>query len=303
MSRSRRKTPISGVTTAVSDHCWKKMASRKLRHRAKQSLNTTLDGDRFAGKRWDLVNPWSSQKDGKNTGRAPIRRGCESSVAKAAYAIAYNGETRQLRGMKRTLISMLCLIAAACGDNDRDDRSLRVALPEEGASAAFRATRAGSAGTPPVPAVWNYDTSAHAARYGPPGASPLLSISCEGWDQRAARLVIVRYAAADRGAEALFAIQGSKGILRLPVGAVKVGQQGYVWRGGLDAGDPRAEVLLGSGLKATVPGGGELDLPPMGAAGAVVSECVLRPTRDERQAVAQTLPNLASNPETSPADR
>ena len=65
MSRSRRKTPITGITTVESDHCWKKMASRKLRHRAKQSLNTTLDGDRFAGKRWDLVNPWCSQKDGK----------------------------------------------------------------------------------------------------------------------------------------------------------------------------------------------------------------------------------------------
>ncbi len=64
MSRSRRKTPISGITTADSDHLWKKMAS--LRHRVKQHLNATLDGDRFAGKRWDLVNPWSSQKDGKS---------------------------------------------------------------------------------------------------------------------------------------------------------------------------------------------------------------------------------------------
>ena len=65
MSRSRRKTPISGITTATSDHPWKKMAARKLRHRVKQELGATLDGDRFAGKRWDLVNPWSSVKDGK----------------------------------------------------------------------------------------------------------------------------------------------------------------------------------------------------------------------------------------------
>ena len=42
------------------------MAARKLRHRSKQELNTSLDGDRFAGKRWDLVNPWSSEKDGKD---------------------------------------------------------------------------------------------------------------------------------------------------------------------------------------------------------------------------------------------
>ena len=205
--------------------------------------------------------------------------------------------------MKRTLISMFCLIAAACGDNDRDDRSIRVALPEEGASTAFRPTRAGSAETPPIPAVWNYDPSAHAARYGPPGAPALLVISCEGLDKHAARLVIVRYAAADKGAEALFAIQGSKGILRLPVSAVPLRPQDYAWRGVLDAADPRAGVLLGQGLKATVPGGGELDLPPMGAAGNVVRECVTRQAQQARTTVAQTLPNLASNPETSPADK
>ena len=66
MSRSHRKTPISGITTADSDHPWKKMAARKLRHRVKQELKATLDGDRFAGKRWDLVNPCSSEKDGKS---------------------------------------------------------------------------------------------------------------------------------------------------------------------------------------------------------------------------------------------
>lgn len=65
MSRSRRKTPIFGHTTAESDHPWKKQAARALRRSAKQRLEATLDADRFAAKRWDLVNPWSSQKDGK----------------------------------------------------------------------------------------------------------------------------------------------------------------------------------------------------------------------------------------------
>jgi hypothetical protein len=65
VSRSRRKTPITGITTAKSDHLWKKKAARKLRRAVKQRLNSSLDGDRFAGKRWDLVNPWSSEKDGK----------------------------------------------------------------------------------------------------------------------------------------------------------------------------------------------------------------------------------------------
>jgi hypothetical protein len=65
MSRSRRKTPITGFTSADSDHRWNKAAARKLRRRVRQHLSVTLDGDRFAGKRWDLVNPWSSEKDGK----------------------------------------------------------------------------------------------------------------------------------------------------------------------------------------------------------------------------------------------
>ncbi len=66
MSRSHRKTPIFGHTTAESDHDWKKKAARLLRHRVKQHLNATLDGDRFAGKRWELVDPWTSDKDGKH---------------------------------------------------------------------------------------------------------------------------------------------------------------------------------------------------------------------------------------------
>ena len=66
MSRSRRKTPIFGNTTAKSDAEWKAKAARKLRHRVKQHLETTLDGDGFAGKRWDVENPWCAPKDGKH---------------------------------------------------------------------------------------------------------------------------------------------------------------------------------------------------------------------------------------------
>jgi hypothetical protein len=71
MSRSRRKTPISGNTTAKSDGAWKAKAARVLRHRVKQRLNTTLDPDPFAGKRWDAVNPWDAPKDGKHWLRKP----------------------------------------------------------------------------------------------------------------------------------------------------------------------------------------------------------------------------------------
>ena len=214
-----------------------------------------------------------------------------------------NPKRASTRVMNRLPIMVLCLFAAACGNNDRDESSIKIALPEAGSSGRHALADSLLAKTPSAPSAWTHSPSARAAWYGPPDAPALLAISCEGWDGRAARLVIVRYAPADKGAEALFAIQGSKGILRLPVSAVKVGKRGYVWRGILDAADPRAEVLLGSGLKATVPGGGQLDLPPRGVAGTVVSECVLRQAQDERRLEAQTLPNRDSNPETSPADR
>ena len=196
--------------------------------------------------------------------------------------------------MKRSLVVAL-LFLVSCNQRDDDERGGTIRLPLTAA-----VTRTDAPATPSAPAIWTHSPSARAAWYGPPDAPSLLAISCQGWEKRAARLVIVRYAPADKGAEALFAVQGSKGILRLPVSAVKVGKRGYVWRGLLDAADLRGEVLLGSGLKATVPGGGQLDLPPMGAAGAVVSECLAAAVPPAK---AQTLPNLASNPETSPADR
>ena len=203
--------------------------------------------------------------------------------------------------MKRAWILMLCPIVAGCGDGGSDDRSITVPLPRASAAVApMPSASAAAALAPPVPAVWTYAPSARAAWYGPPDAPALLAMACEGGESRAARLVVVRYAPADKGAQALFAIQGSKGVLRLPVSAVKIGKAGYVWRGLLNAADPRAEVLLGDRLKATVPGGGQLDLPPLGAAGALVSECVAAAAPP---AQVQTLPNRASNPATSPAAR
>lgn len=66
MSRSRRTTPIFGMTTARSDAEWKAKAARQLRHRARQIIVTTLDDIGLAGKCWDAVNPWSAPKDGKH---------------------------------------------------------------------------------------------------------------------------------------------------------------------------------------------------------------------------------------------
>jgi hypothetical protein len=65
MSRSRHKTPITGLTTAASDKAWKEKASRRLRKTARQKLVQTLDGDALPEKRWAVVNPWDAPKDGK----------------------------------------------------------------------------------------------------------------------------------------------------------------------------------------------------------------------------------------------
>tara|TARA_R110000782_G_scaffold78293_5_gene156113 strand:- start:105304 stop:105540 length:237 start_codon:yes stop_codon:yes gene_type:complete len=74
MSRSRRKTPIFGITTAVSEAEWKAKAARKLRHKVKQALTSELDGDSFAGKRWEVVDPWDGPKDGKKWWGQPSSR-------------------------------------------------------------------------------------------------------------------------------------------------------------------------------------------------------------------------------------
>lgn len=71
MARSRRHTPISGMTGAESDAWWKAKSARKLRRRVKQTLQSGQDLLRFAGKRWDLVDPWTSNKDGKSWWRNP----------------------------------------------------------------------------------------------------------------------------------------------------------------------------------------------------------------------------------------
>jgi len=65
MSRSRRKTPIHGHTTTETDHPWKKASSRKVRRRVRQLLTATLDAERLPTRRWELVNPWSSEKGRK----------------------------------------------------------------------------------------------------------------------------------------------------------------------------------------------------------------------------------------------
>ncbi|MFM5907416.1 MAG: hypothetical protein ACKOPO_07515 [Novosphingobium sp.] len=65
MSRSYRKTPIHGMTNACSDHPWKRKAARALRRRYRQVLATGAGCEAVSAKRWAIVNPATSAKDGK----------------------------------------------------------------------------------------------------------------------------------------------------------------------------------------------------------------------------------------------
>ena len=61
MSRSRRRTPICGVTTARSDKACKRRANRQAR-RALSALDLAAE-DPLGAKLFG--DPWTSEKDGK----------------------------------------------------------------------------------------------------------------------------------------------------------------------------------------------------------------------------------------------
>jgi hypothetical protein len=65
MSRSRRKLPFSGITTATSEKEDKRLANRKERRFNRQTLCATADETRLRHKR-EVGNPWLFAKDGKS---------------------------------------------------------------------------------------------------------------------------------------------------------------------------------------------------------------------------------------------
>ena len=65
MSRSRRKLPFIGITTAVSEKEDKRFANRKERRFNRQTLGATVDQTRLRNKR-EVGNPWVFAKDGKS---------------------------------------------------------------------------------------------------------------------------------------------------------------------------------------------------------------------------------------------
>jgi hypothetical protein len=64
MSGSRKKTPISGMTTAVSEKQDKRLANRRVRRAVKQALHT-FEAPEVLPHRRELTSPWTMAKDGK----------------------------------------------------------------------------------------------------------------------------------------------------------------------------------------------------------------------------------------------
>lgn len=64
MSRSWKKRPFSGITTATSEKKDKQLANRHTRRVNKYLLSFTHDPDKLLLKR-ELSNVWSMAKDGK----------------------------------------------------------------------------------------------------------------------------------------------------------------------------------------------------------------------------------------------
>jgi hypothetical protein len=65
MSRSRRKTPICGITTAASEKLEKRKYNRAFRHATRRFLRHAEPEDDLPPQLRDYSDPWAMSKDGK----------------------------------------------------------------------------------------------------------------------------------------------------------------------------------------------------------------------------------------------
>lgn len=73
MSRSRRKTPIFGITNAESDKPFKAAEHRRERRSTRSMLVKVQDGDHRSLHSKAFGDPWKSDKDGKHYFPGDIR--------------------------------------------------------------------------------------------------------------------------------------------------------------------------------------------------------------------------------------
>lgn len=108
--------------------------------------------------------------------------------------------------------------------------------------------------------------------YGKPGESPLLALACTA-DANGPVIAYARFAHADPGAQAMFALIGNRRVERLFVDATRQGTAS-LWAGQVPARDPRLAVLEGPGeVEATIPGAGSVKLHGSPLPGALIERC------------------------------
>lgn len=184
----------------------------------------------------------------------------------------------------RSIAPAALLLLAACSskapapqDSGTPLNAVRVALPE---SQPLPVAGEGEplGGKP----LWAGAPGGDSVRFGQPGAGPDLSLAC-----RQGVLVVTRHVPAEVGAQALFALQGRKRIVRLAVDATAVpGSRGYLWQGSLPAGDPAAEVFEGP-FTGTLPDAGKISVPGSDLVRTLIRRCGARPATGAAPAAPQ----------------
>lgn len=168
---------------------------------------------------------------------------------------------------KSCTTSALTLLLAACAPSapepaDAPLDAVRMTLPSDEPAPAPAAHPSG------VMPDWTAAPDGLTARFGYPDEPAQLIVEC-----RAGVLVLTRNVPAPVGAAALFALQGSKLILRLPVDAApKPGERGYVWQGMIAPTDPRLALFNGD-FNGTLPGAGHIEAAASEFPGEVIKRC------------------------------
>ncbi len=169
--------------------------------------------------------------------------------------------------MSRFLFIFPAILLAACSKQGGDAVE-RIALED---------VRTGPSQPLPSPdtegAEWQPLDGAHSIRFGKPGDPPLLTIACELRGKASPLLHITRYARADPGAKALFALLGQKHNSRLNIDAKREGM-GWLWASALPADDPLLDIFAETGtIEATLPGAGTLELAPSDQPARLLAWC------------------------------
>ncbi len=122
-------------------------------------------------------------------------------------------------------------------------------------------------------AVWADGKAPGRILFGNPGEVPFLALACETSPGGEPLIRIIRFAAADAQAKALFALVGNGHIARIPVDATWNGRA-WLWEGTIPANDPDLAVLTGKrSITATLPGAGQLALKPGPRPALLIETC------------------------------